>query len=94
MYIYNGMLLSYKKNEILLFAATWMDREIVTLSEISQRKTNTIYYLYMESKKIIQMNVYRKQKQTCRHRKQICGYTEGREGRRKKSGVWNEVQNM
>ena len=30
------------------------------------------------------MNVYRKQKQTCRHRKQTCGYIEGREGRRKK----------
>ena len=32
MYIYNGMLLSYKKNKILLFAATWMDRKNVILS--------------------------------------------------------------
>ena len=31
-----------KKNEIILSAATWMDLEIITLSEISQRKTNII----------------------------------------------------
>ena len=31
-----------KKNKILQFAATWMDLEGIMLSEISQRKTNTI----------------------------------------------------
>ena len=31
-----------KKNEIMPFAATCMDLEIIILSEISQRKTNTI----------------------------------------------------
>ena len=29
-----------KKNEIMLFAATWMDLEIMTISEVSWRKTN------------------------------------------------------
>ena len=34
-----------------LFSAMWMDLEIVILSEISQRKTNSIrYHLYMDSK--------------------------------------------
>ena len=37
-HIYNGILLSHKKNEIMLFAATWMDLEITTLSEASQNK--------------------------------------------------------
>ena len=40
-YIYNGILLSHKKkNEIMPFAAPWMDLEMIILSEVSQRKTN------------------------------------------------------
>ena len=31
-----------RNNEIVPFAATWMDLEIIILSEVSQRKTNTI----------------------------------------------------
>ena len=31
-----------KKNEIMLFAATWMDLEMIILSEVSQTKTNII----------------------------------------------------
>ena len=39
-----------KKNEIMPFAAIWMDLMIVILSELSQTKTNIIcYHLYMES---------------------------------------------
>ena len=33
-----------KKNEILPFATTWMDSEGIMLSEISQRKANTIWF--------------------------------------------------
>ena len=34
------------------FSETWMDLEIIILSEVSQRKTNIIWYhLYAESKK-------------------------------------------
>ena len=31
-----------KKNEIMPFVATWMDLEIIILSEVSQIKSNTI----------------------------------------------------
>ena len=39
-HMYSGILLSHKKNEIMPFTATWMDPEIIILSEVSQRKIN------------------------------------------------------
>ena len=40
--IYNGILLSHKKDRIMPFAAIWIDLEIVLLSEVRQKKTNAI----------------------------------------------------
>ena len=62
-----------------------MDLEIIILSEGSQRKKNIIWYhLYVESKKVIQMNLFVKQKQTPDSRKQIYGYQRGKAGGREK----------
>ena len=45
------------------FVATWMDLEIIILSEVSQTETNIIWYhLYVESEKMVQMNLFKKQK--------------------------------
>ena len=39
------------RNEILPFAATWIDLENIILSDVSQKKTNTVWHhLYRESK--------------------------------------------
>ena len=42
-YIHNGTLLSHN-NDIMPFAATWMELETLILSEVRKRKTNTIWY--------------------------------------------------
>ena len=44
-----------KRKEIRPFAATWMDPEMIILSEVIQMKTTIICHLYVKSRKIIQM---------------------------------------
>ena len=39
-HIYNGILLSHKRNEIELFVVRWMDLESVIQSEVSQKVKN------------------------------------------------------
>ena len=72
-YTFNRMLLSQEKNATP-FAATWMNPEIIILSEVSQRKTNIIYHLYVGCKKLIQINLVTKQKLTHRHSKQTYSF--------------------
>ena len=56
-YIYNGTL-AINKKEMMPFAATWMDLEIIKLSEVSQqRKTYDITYMW-NLKKMINMDIY------------------------------------
>ena len=35
---YNGVLLSHEKNEMMPFAATWMELETLIVSEVSQKE--------------------------------------------------------
>ena len=44
-HIYNGILLSHKKSEILPFEATWMDLEITILIEVSQTEKDKYYMI-------------------------------------------------
>ena len=44
-YIHNGILLSHKKNEIMPFAATWMDLEMIILSEVSQKEKDKYHMM-------------------------------------------------
>ena len=52
-----------KRNEIMAFVATWMDLEIIMLSEVSQtvRHKGHMLSLYVESKKKDTMNFFAEQ---------------------------------
>ena len=63
-HIHNGVLLSHKKDEIMPFAATWMDLEILIVRQISYDVT----YMWNLKKKV-QINLLKKQKQTHRYKK-------------------------
>ena len=63
-----------KKNENIASKAVWMNLEIIILNKTRQTEKEILYgNTYVESKKIIQINLYAKQKQTYRHRKQNYG---------------------
>ena len=53
-----------KRNKIVPFTKTWMDLEIVIQSKVNQ-KEKTKYHvilLILESRKMVQMNLFAKQK--------------------------------
>ena len=69
------------------FAATWMDLEIVRLSEVSKSDgerqiSYNITYMWNLTKRV-QMNSSTKQKQSYRYRKQTYGYQHVSAGRDK-----------
>ena len=42
---YNGILFSHKKNEIMPFSATWLQLEIIILTEVKSEKDKYIMLL-------------------------------------------------
>ena len=58
-----------KKTKIMSFVATWVGLEIIILNELNQKMTNVISLLKIFLK-MIQMNLFTKQKQTHRLREQ------------------------
>ena len=85
-HIYNEILFSHQ-NEIMPFTATWMDLEIIILNQVSQRQISYDIAYRKLNKKIL-MNLFTKQKQMHRHRKQTYGFQRGKKGR-DKLGVWD-----
>ena len=70
--LYSGILLSHN-NEIMSFAATWMNSEIITLSEVSHTKTYHMIPLICEP------NIYRTEADL-EIKKQTYGYQRGNVG--------------
>ena len=61
----------------------WMNLEPVIQSEVSQKEKNKyciLIHIYMESRKIILMNLFTGKEWRCRHRKQTCGHRVGKRG--------------
>ena len=72
-YIYTTV--QKKEKEILPFATTWMDLQGIMLSEISQRKTNTVWYhWHVKYKKYNRLVIITEKEKTHRYREQISGY--------------------
>ena len=46
---HNGLLLAIKKNEIMPFAATWMDLEIIILREVNQTEKDKYHMISLIS---------------------------------------------
>ena len=63
---FNGILTAIQKNEIMPFAAKWMDLGIIILNEVSQQRQ--ISYNITYSLKRMLMNLFTKQKETHRLR--------------------------
>ena len=70
------------------FLATWTDPEMITLSEVREGQVG--YHFHVESKKIIHVNLYTKQKQTHRGENKTCRHPRGKGGvGRNTFGVWD-----
>ena len=59
----------------------WMNLEPIIQSEIRKRKTNIIHqHIYMESRKMLLMNLFAGQQWRHSHRAQTCGHSRERRG--------------
>ena len=58
-YTHNGLLERY---EIVPFAETWMDLETVIQTEGSHNEKKKYHIIYVESRKMVQVNLFAKQK--------------------------------
>ena len=60
-YIHTMEYSAIKMNEIMPFAATWMDLEMIIQSEVGQRQVSyDITYIWNLKKKMIQMDLFTK----------------------------------
>ena len=69
------------------YAETWRDLEIIILIEVSQTGKDKYHMISLICGilKMIQMNLFTRQKQTHRHRKQNYGY------QRERVGGWERI---
>ena len=61
----------------------WMNLEIVIQSEVSQKEKNKyciLTHIYMESRKMVLLNLFAGKEWRHRHRERTCGHSGGKRG--------------
>ena len=76
-HIFNGILHTIKNNEIMPFSATWMDLEIVILSEVSQTEKEKYCMTSPQQAKRNDTKELTTQTETYRHRERTYGQQGG-----------------
>ena len=81
-----------KKNKIMPFAPTWMQLEMIILSDVSQKENDKyrMISLICGIKNMTQMNLSMKEKQKQGHREQTGGCQGGGGWERDVLGVWDQ----
>ena len=68
-----------KRNELESVVVSWMNLEPVTQSEVSQKnKYCVLMHIYMESRKMVLMNLFAGEEWRCRHREWTFGRSAGK----------------
>ena len=78
-----------KKKELLPFAATWMDLEIIILSEVSQKEKEKYNITYIWNVKYDTNELIYKRETDSQAQRTNLGATKGGRGVKDKLGVWN-----
>ena len=78
-----------KKNEIIPFAGTWMNLEIIILREVSQTEKDKYITYTWNLIKMVQRAFLQNKKQTAQTLKANLWLPKGKQGRREKLGVWD-----
>jgi len=86
--VYTGILLSHKKNKFQSVLVRWMKLEPVIYSKVSLKQENRyiLMHMYMESRKMVLMNLLAGKEWRCRDREQTCADS----GRRKEWDEWRK----
>ena len=86
-HIYNGILPNIKMKKVIPFAAMWVDLDFIIISEVSQRKTNVIWYCLCVETKIWYKRAYLQNRNRLKNIENKLMVTKG--GRGGKGYIWS-----
>ena len=87
-HIHNGILLSHKENEIVSFAATCLQLDIIILNEVSQKDKDISYGITYIWNLKYGTNEFIYRTKNHRHGEKTCGCQGGRGREGDRLGIW------